>query len=297
MDAVSVVESLERLGGVATRATLIGATDRIRVDRALEVGDIVVLARGRYALPEVAASRAAAHRLTGAVSWRSAAQLWGWELLRKPDQPEVTVPRNRKVTSAQRAGVTVHVADLHSSEIDDGVATKARTLSDCLRGLPFDEALAVADSAVRHGFSPRLLKGLAAAARGPGSAQFRRVARIATADAMNPFESGLRAIADGVVGLRVRPQVSIYDPHFLGRPDLVDERLGIILEADSFEWHGSRAALRRDARRYDEFVVRGWLVLRFAWEDVMHDQPWVRLMLEAAVAERADRRCLTCRAA
>ena len=291
------MESLERLGGVATRATLIAATDRIQVDRALEVGDIVVLARGRYALPEVDASRAAAHRLTGAVSWRSAAQLWGWELLRTPDQPEVTVPRNRKLTSARRTGVTIHVGDLHSSEIEDGVTTRPRTLCDCLRGLPFDEALAVADSAMRHGFSNRLLKGLAASARGPGSAQFRHVARIATSDAANPFESGLRAIADGVTGLWVRPQVSIYDPHFLGRPDLVDERLGIILEADSFEWHGSRAALRRDAKRYDEFVVRGWLVLRFAWEDVMHDQPWVRSVLEAAVPERADRRCATCRAA
>ena len=74
---MSVMESLERLGGVATRAALIAATDRIRVDRALEVGDIVVLARGRYALPGVDASRAAAHRLSGAVSWRSAAQLMG----------------------------------------------------------------------------------------------------------------------------------------------------------------------------------------------------------------------------
>jgi hypothetical protein len=41
--------------------------------------------------------------------------------------------------------------------------------------------------------------------------------------------------------------VSIYDPQFLGRPDLVDERLGVILEA--------------------------------------------------AVAERADRTCMGCRAA
>ena len=94
-----------------------------------------------------------------------------------------------------------------------------------------------------------------------------------------------------------RPQVSMIDPHFLGRPDLVDERLGVVLEADSFEWHGSRTALRKDAKRYDEFVVRGEPVLRFAWEDVMYDQPWVRSVLEAAVAERADRRCATCRAA
>jgi very-short-patch-repair endonuclease len=297
MDAVSVVESLERLGGVATRATLIAATDRIRVDRALETGDIVVLARGRYALPEVDASRAAAHRLSGAVSWRSAAQLWGWELLRTPQQPEVTVPRKRKVAPARRAGVTIHVGDLHESEIDDGVTTRVRTVSDCLRGVAFDEAIAIADSALRHGLSAQLLSGLARSARGPGSAQMRRVAGIATPEAANPFESALRGIADDVEGLRVRPQVSIYDPHFLGRPDLVDERLGIILEADSFEWHGSRAALRRDAKRYDAFVVRGWLVLRFAWEDVMFDQTWVRSMLEAAVAQQADPRCMTCRSA
>ena len=98
-------------------------------------------------------------------------------------------------------------------------------------------------------------------------------------------------------GLAVRPQVPIYHSRFLGRPDFVDERLGIALEADSFEWHGKRSALEQDARRYDELVVRGWLVLRFAWEQVMFDQAWVRSILLAAVAERSDRRCFTCRAA
>lgn len=255
---MSVVESLERLGGVATRAALIAVSDRIRVDRAIESGDIVVLARGRYALPEVDASRAAAHRLSGAVSWRSAAQLHAWELLLTPDQPEITVPMNRKLTDEQRGGVVIHRGAVHDSEVDDGVTTRSRTLADCLRNLPFEEALAVADSALRHGFSPRLLSGLASGGRGPGSAQMRRVAGLASREKANPFESGLHAIAADVPGLHVRPQVAIYEPHFLGRPDLVDERLGIALEADSFEWHGGRAALTRDARRYDELVVRGW---------------------------------------
>jgi len=120
---------------------------------------------------------------------------------------------------------------------------------------------------------------------------------MASRDAANPFESALRAVAADTPGLHVEPQVSIYDPHFLGRPDLVDERLGIVLEADSLEWHGGHAALGRDARRYDEFAVRGWLVLRFAWEHVMSDQAWVRAMLLAAVAERSERRCWGCRAA
>ena len=35
----------------------------------------------------------------------------------------------------------------------------------------------------------------------------------------------------------------------------------------------------RDARRYNAFVVAGWLVLRFAYEDVMHDPLFVREVL------------------
>ena len=37
----------------------------------------------------------------------------------------------------------------------------------------------------------------------------------------------------------------------------------MVLEAESFEWHSSRQALRRDARRYNLLVIDGWIVLRF----------------------------------
>ncbi|MCW2843636.1 MAG: hypothetical protein JWN22_1552, partial [Nocardioides sp.] len=73
------------------------------------------------------------------------------------------------------------------------------------------------------------------------------------------------------------------------RPDLVDERLRIVVEADSFEWHGKRSALARDARRYNSLVAAGWLVLRFAWEDVIHDPDHVRRVL-ADVTGLAERR-------
>jgi very-short-patch-repair endonuclease len=68
------------------------------------------------------------------------------------------------------------------------------------------------------------------------------------------------------------------------RSDLVDRDRRIVLEADSFEWHGDRAALRRDAKRYNRLVIDGWIVLRFAWEDVMFDQDYVRDVLVAVVA-------------
>ena len=118
----------------------------------------------------------------------------------------------------------------------------------------------------------------------------RRVARCASPLAANPFESVLRAIALDVPGLSVEPQVTIRESDILVRPDLVDERLRIVLEADSFEWHGGRAALSADARRYDLLVVNGWLVLRFSYEHVMTQPDFVARVLVAAVSRAARMR-------
>ncbi|GAA2034719.1 DUF559 domain-containing protein [Pseudokineococcus marinus] len=66
------------------------------------------------------------------------------------------------------------------------------------------------------------------------------------------------------------PQVRVVLPDLgVVRPDLLDEERRIALEADSFAWHGSRAALARDCERYDALVVEGYLVLRFSWEQVV----------------------------
>ncbi len=48
-------------------------------------------------------------------------------------------------------GVALHRADLAPQDVVGSVTSVRRTLTDCLRWLPFDEALAVADSALRHG--------------------------------------------------------------------------------------------------------------------------------------------------
>lgn len=63
-----------------------------------------------------------------------------------------------------------------------------------------------------------------------------------------------------------------------------------MLEADSFEFHGQRAALTRDCERYDELVARGWLVLRFTWEQVMLRPDWVARVIEATVRRRQAER-------
>ncbi|MGZ4490791.1 MAG: endonuclease domain-containing protein [Nocardioidaceae bacterium] len=115
------------------------------------------------------------------------------------------------------------------------------------------------------------------------------MAAAADPKAANPFESVLRALTLEVPGLVFEPQVTVTSNPVSLTPDLVDRERRIALEADSFSWHGSRGALRRDCRRYNALVLLGWWVLRFTWEDVMHDPEYVRDCLAVLVVpERAE---------
>jgi very-short-patch-repair endonuclease len=281
---------------VATRDKLITATDRASVDLALRDGRIVPVTRGRYALPAAAESVTTAHRLTGVLSLTSAALHHGWEVKAVPVRPHVTVRRQRRLSTAQAASAQVHYVDLRDDQVN-GIATDIETtLEQCLRHLPEDEALAIADSALRHGVTPGTLRRVSIGARGPGAARMRRIASAARPEAANPFESVLRWIAGTVPGLHVEPQRLIELPSGWVRPDLVDEELRVVLEADSYEWHGGRAALARDSRRYNQMVATGWRLLRFAYEDVMFDEAHVRSLLRL-VAKPAQGRCSRCLAA
>ena len=287
-----VTEVLERMGGVATRAALVRATSLRAFRAAVRAGDVVRDAHGRYALPVAEKALRRANALTGIVSHRTAALWWGWQVKSVPGAPDVTVRRHRKLAAGQGDGVTLHWADLRADEVVGLVTTVDRTLTDCLRSLPFDEALAVADSALRErSVSKTRLVQLAAGVRGPGARQARRVAREASPLAANPFESVLRAIALDVPGLHLEPQVVIADGDGAGRTDLADRTRRWVVEAESHTWHSRRGALRRDCRRYTKLVLLGWRVMRFAWEDVMFHPDYVRDCLVAAAdlsRQRAD---------
>ena len=274
---MDVADLLRDLGGVARRSTLLRVVDRGQLERALGAGQVVRDARGLYALPEADTARRIAARIGGALCLTSAALAHGWPVKTVPDKPHVLVSRGRRLPRGARAISYVHIGDA-----PPGVTAPELTLLQCLRRLPYDEALAVADSALRCGVGRRVLDRIAEDARGPGAPQIRRVCAAADARAANPFESVLRAICHDVPGLSVTPQVVITGDAFTVRPDLVDERLWLVLEADSFEWHGKRTALASDARRYNRLVVGGWMVLRFCYEDVMlHPEEVSRILLSA----------------
>lgn len=275
---VRVEEAIARLGGTATRAAVRQLVSARSLKRAVDEGRVVRDGLGRYSLRAIGAHLQTANALAGTASHLSAAQYWGWELKTSPPQPHVTVPRKRKVEPRRREGVVLHWAELRPEDVrPPGVTSPTRTLVDCLTTCPFDEALAVADSALRNGaVTPLVLRELTTGLGGRGSGTARRISALADGRAANPFESVLRAIALEVPRLTVVPQQQIGE----FRPDLVDTRNRLVLEADSHTWHSSRAALRRDCRRYNTLTLQGWTVLRFTWEDVMFHPEVVRADLE-----------------
>lgn len=139
-------------GGVIGSADLIRLTSRRTVRTAVSRGRIVRVGRGRYALPTAPAALCAAGSLHGTVSHLSAAAFWQWPVKTPPLLPMITLPRGRKLAPERRACVEVRWRALLASDVvEPGVTARVRTVLDCASDLPFDEALAVGDSALREG--------------------------------------------------------------------------------------------------------------------------------------------------
>ncbi len=285
--AMDVDEVIRRNGGVADARTLVRFASRRKLRTGVRKGVIVRDGHGRYSLPTARQARRAANGLSGVVTHDSAASHWGWEMKHPPSVPTVTVPRNRKVAPERRTEVHVRWRDIPPDDVWRGVTTYGPTFIDCAKSMPFDEALAIADSALRHGHLTKLrLLQLAEQVPSVGRAQCLRVAREADGRADNPFESVLRAIALDIPGLHLEPQAEIDEAGWCGRPDLVDRERRIVVEAESFEFHGRRKALKKDCARYNALVVRGWFVLRFTWEHVMLEPAYVADCLRLIVSLR-----------
>ncbi len=275
------------MGGACDRASIVALRGRSEVDRAIRSGTLVRTARGRYALPTSPEFVRRASAFAGVLSHRSAAQYYGWPQKTLPSKPEITVARDRRISVGARKLVLPHWSDLAAEHIDGIVTTKERTLVDCMRNLPLDESIPIADSAIRcDDFTGPELITLAGSTRGRGRARIRAVAAAATSKSANPFESVLRAQTMLVPGLVAVAQLPVRLPgtRRLLHPDLADERLGIAIEAEGFEWHGESAALTRDCRRYNALTQLGWQVIRFSWYLVMHEPAYVHETLLAAVA-------------
>jgi hypothetical protein len=284
---MDLISQVTLMGGVTDRASIVRLRGAGAVDRALRAGMLLRDARGRYALPAARQGIRTASSIAGVLSHRSAAHYWGWAQKKPDGLPEVTVPRNRRVDPALRRLLIPHWADLPSEDVVKGCVTSPlRTLVDCMRNLPWDEALAIVDSALRvEDITKEELLALAVSTRGRGRTRIIAVADSATAKSASVLESLVRAFAELVPGLDVESQVSVQvDDTLTLHPDLADPGQDLIVEAEGFEWHGKAAQLTLDCRRYNAFVLLGCSVIRLSWVLVMFDPAYVQSLLVKAVA-------------
>jgi hypothetical protein len=149
---------------------------------------------------------------------------------------------------SRRVRVDVRWRDLDPEDVSDGVLRPGATFVDSARSRPLDEALSVADSALRHGdLTAQGMLGLAEQVPTTGRTQCLRVAREASGLAANPFESVPRAIAVDVPGLDLRPQLLISET---AGPD---GRISSTGRSGSW-WRPTRSSSTVVARRANETV-------------------------------------------
>jgi hypothetical protein len=203
------VDVVCRLGGRARTHALLEHTTRRRLSDAVRAGRLLRPRRGLHVLPELPDAAVVAARAGGVVSHASAAVWWGLALVRVPDAVHITLARGSRGT--RQRGVRYHWSPvLATTAATTPVTPVLQTVLDCAAEMPFDEALAVADSALAFCLVNRgALLAAALASPRTGRGRRLRVARHADGRSANAFESRLRAIVldAGMTGFV--PQVEI----------------------------------------------------------------------------------------
>jgi very-short-patch-repair endonuclease len=293
MDAVE--ELLARQGGMARRRQLRKAgMSRRQLQAAVDAGRFRLLTPGLYVTADRGPDellRAAVVRLDAVVSDQSAALLWGIELSHTPEQPHVLVARNRG--GAEHEGVRVHRVDLREGESEPlgtvNVTTVLRTLLDLSRRLPVEQAVAAVDSALRQGLitTEELVGGLCALPAGRGRQRVCRVLDLIDPKSGSVLESLCRVLLalNGLPAPQTQHVVRSAG-RWVGRVDFAWLDQWLIVETDGFEYHKDRASYRKDRRRLNALQLAGWTVLRFSWEDVVHDPDYVVRSVAGAIALR-----------
>ncbi|MBD8062737.1 DUF559 domain-containing protein [Oceanitalea stevensii] len=263
MDAVN---RLWTYGGVGTRTQIARTTaERRAVTAAVAAGQVRDLGAGWLALADAQESVVVARRMGAAITCVSIAEFFDLPLLVTPDRPHIALPRRRGRRSIDMA-VRVHGEGSWTAPLPVGLplAPLADALARVLRCRPTEEAAVVLDAALRKGLvAPEAVRRTLTGRGSP--------AALATLERCSPrsrsvIETRARLALEDA-GLIVSAGVKIDG---VGEVDLVVEGR-IVVECDGFAYHSGRAEYREDRRRDRALLERGYLVLRFTWEEIMQD--------------------------
>lgn len=253
-------------GGVARRSRIaVCAADRRAVAAALASGELHDLGGGWVAAADAPADVVAARRLNGSITCVSAIAHYGLQELTASDTVHVAVPRSRGAHPVgARLGARLHRETHWAKPVSTGLplAPITEVLARVLRCRPEGEAVVMVDSALNK----RLVTAeeIAPLLAGPGARS-----ALATLDRCHPgsrsvIESVARLALEGA-GMRVAAGVRIEG---VGEVDLLVDGW-LVVECDGFAYHSGRTEYRNDRRRDRALAARGFVVLRFTWEELM----------------------------
>jgi predicted transcriptional regulator of viral defense system/very-short-patch-repair endonuclease len=250
-----------------------------RLRRMLAAGEIARMLPGVYRLN--GAPRSFLQEVTAASKWagegsavshRTAAWLLS---LSDIEESVIDVTTDRRIRSPNRRIVVHRRPRLPRRDLSTvkgiQVTTMPRTIVD-LGAVCGEEVVDVAlDTAIRMGmrrqdFMARLEELAVPGRNGIGLVRRLVAERVAEQGLTeSPFERRLlRALRTARLPLPVC-QFVIADADFITRVDFAYPDRSLIIEADSYRWHGGRAAWERDRARVSELVSRGWRVLLVTW--------------------------------
>lgn len=230
-----------------------------------------------------------ASHLTGAV-------VHGLPLVGQPPAL-VSVTHRGLAATRVRAGVKYH-----TGRVDDDercvvgrlpCLTLARTVADVARTATFDQAVVIADAALRSGMPHEALASVAqSCANWPGARQLSRVTDFAQAKSESVGESisRIRFAGQGLPAPEL--QVEVYDADGLvGRSDFMWKQFMTIAEFDGRLKYASAdpGVLYAEKRREDRLREAGYEVVRFSWYDIIERPEWVAARIRAAFARYLSR--------
>lgn len=261
-----------RQHGVVSHAQLVGLGYGVEwIERRLEEGRLTAVHRNVYAVGHSRLPRRGsfwgavlAYSPGAVLSHRSAAVAWGFQQ-RRAGPVHVTAPRGRQGIS-RRQGIWIHRCKLlpedRSSRDGIPITSVARTIFDFAEGAPFGTLRGAAEEADRLKLL-RLDELEAVCERGRGRRALRPVRRL-LAELKAPHEgrSPLEIRFAAFVGEQRLP-VPVQNAQVLGHEvDALWPEAKLVVELDSWEYHGHRAAFERDRARDPKLLIAGYRTVR-----------------------------------
>jgi Transcriptional regulator, AbiEi antitoxin/Protein of unknown function (DUF559) len=256
-----------RQNGYATYAQLVAAgLSRTQIDRRVQDGRLIRVYPKVYAvgfLPSTPLARAHAAVLAcgpGAVlSHGSAAALWGWQP-QWPPVPELSTTQDRRPRGIRVHRTSTLAGEDRTRQRDIPVTSPARTLFDLAPRLSDAQLVrAYNDARLAHYLRPDALgEILQRLPRAPAAA---RVARLIDHQA-NPTRSELEDAFLAFVerhGLP-RPAINVIVAGY--EVDICYPEQRLIIELDSWTFHGDREAFERDRERDSATTAAGFRTVR-----------------------------------